>query len=388
MQTAQAQAGLNQSTATTQQLLNMTDQVNPWGSVKYDQNGSTGFVDSNGKYTSVPKFTQTTTYSPDQQAIFDKTTQAQTNIADIASQQSNSLRDYLSKGFDFGKGDFSPDMVKQPDKFSGGDPFSFTNKDAENWSYDLASQRILPEQQRQQEALRTQLINSGIRPGSQAWNSEMERIGRTNSDQLNQLALTGRDQAYNEALNGYQTNFGDSLATHQQNTSQDLAAQQALYGEQLSGRQQRFQEAVTGRNQPLNEISALLSGSQINNPGQASSPTPQAGVGGVDYSGLVSDNYKSQLANSQSALGGLFGLAGSLGSAGIKAGMFSDRRVKTDISRVGTLDNGLPVYAYRYVWGGPMQIGVMAQDVEQIHPEAVGEIGGVKTVDYELAVAA
>ncbi len=60
----------------------------------------------------------------------------------------------------------------------------------------------------------------------------------------------------------------------------------------------------------------------------------------------------------------------------------SDRRVKTDITRVGTTDGGVPVYTFRYKAGGPMQMGVMAQDIEGSNPSAVVEIGGVKHVDY------
>lgn len=92
-------------------------------------------------------------------------------------------------------------------------------------------------------------------------------------------------------------------------------------------------------------------------------------------------------ANSQN---GLFGALGQLGGAAITAGgwggLLSDIRAKTDISRVGTLDNGLPVYLYRYKHGGPMHIGLMAQDVEKVNPSAVVEIGGIKHVHYSEAV--
>lgn len=318
MQTAAAQSGMNRDAAVSQQLINMTNQVNPWGSTSYSPDGSASYVDSTGKTVSVPRYTQTTTLSPQQQAIFDKTQAAETNLAGLAQDQSAMLQGYLSK------------------------PFEFENSDAEQWAYDLASPRILQQQQQNQTALRSQLINSGLRPGTQAYDMEMERLSRGNSDQLNQLALTGRGQAFSEAL--------------------------------------------AQRNQPINEITALMSGSQVSNPAQMSGATPQASVGGVDYSGMVQQNYQNQVANSGGMMGGLFGLAGTLGSAGIKAGMFSDIRVKTDISRVGTLDNGLPVFAYRYIWGGPMHIGVMAQDVEQSNPAAVFEVGGIKAVDYGLAV--
>jgi len=70
-----------------------------------------------------------------------------------------------------------------------------------------------------------------------------------------------------------------------------------------------------------------------------------------------------------------------LGLSGL--GMFlSDERAKTDIRRVGETDNGLGVYTYRYMAGGPVHMGVMAQEVERVAPHAVAEIDGLKHVDY------
>lgn len=305
-ETASAQGGMNRDTAITQMQLNGVNQVNPWGSVNYQQTGQNSFTDSQGNVVSTPQFTQTTTYSPEQQAIFDATQGAQGNLADLAQSQSGFLKDYMAK------------------------PFEFNNSDAEQWAYDLASPRLLQQQGQNEAQIRTVLANKGIREGSAAWNAEMGRMTNANTDQMNQLALTGRGQAFSEAL--------------------------------------------AGRNQPINEITALMSGSQVSNPAQMSGATPQAGVGGVDYTGLVNQKYQADLAQSQAAMGGLFGLA----SAGV--GMFSDRRLKTDIQRVGRTDAGTPIYTYRYAWGGPVQMGVMAQDV----PEArIMDPSGFWRVDYE-----
>ncbi|QKK21020.1 tail fiber domain-containing protein (plasmid) [Rhizobium indicum] len=49
----------------------------------------------------------------------------------------------------------------------------------------------------------------------------------------------------------------------------------------------------------------------------------------------------------------------------------SDRRLKTQIRRIGASPSGIPVYAFRYVWGGPLFIGTMAQDLLLIRPDAV-----------------
>lgn len=314
-ETAQAQSQFNQNTAVQSQLLNMVDQQNPWGSTTYSPNGSSSFVGADGKTYTVPKFTQTTTFTPEQQAIFDASQKAEGNLANLAADQSKFLQGYLDK------------------------PFEFTNQDAETWAYDLASPRILAQQGQNETQLRNRLINSGIRPGTEAWDTEMTRLTNANTDQLNQLALTGRGQAFSEAL-----------AT---------------------------------RAAPINEITALLSGSQVTSPAGQSGPTPQTQVGGVDYSGLVQQNYQNKLQSSGTALGGLFGLAGSLGSAAIA----SDRRLKTDIKLVGKLDNGLNVYSYRYKAGGATHLGLMADEVEKLHPAAVVEgHNGFKAVKYAEAV--
>src|SRR5690606_7332530 len=120
------------------------------------------------------------------------------------------------------------------------------------------------------------------------------------------------------------------------------------------------QEALTERNQPINEITALLSGSQVSQPNFVG--TPSTTVQPTDYIGAVRDkmNYdmaawQTQVNSKNSMMGGLFGLAGSA------LGMFSDKRLKTDIKKVGELNNGLPLYSYRYKGDDEKHVGVMAQ---------------------------
>lgn len=75
------------------------------------------------------------------------------------------------------------------------------------------------------------------------------------------------------------------------------------------------------------------------------------------------------------------------GLAGLGLSAFSDERVKENIRRVGSTFDGQPVYSYNFP-GGPTQIGLLAQDVERVMPEAVGSTPeGIKTVDYDLATA-
>ena len=175
------------------------------------------------------------------------------------------------------------------------------------------------------------------------------------------------------------------------------------FAQSEQARQRAFQEQAYLRNLPLQELQALTGGNQVtmpNFPGYAQ----QATTGGANLMGAAQQAYSDQLGayNAQQAesggmLGGLFGLAGAgiggyfggLDGATLGAkigagagGLFSDRRLKTNIKRVGTANNGLGIYSYQYVWGSPVQLGFMADEVEQIAPHAVGEVGGFKTVNY------
>lgn len=305
--TAAAQGQWNSFTAQQQQALNMTGQNTPWGSLAWQQTGSQTIIDPNGKPVQVPMYTANTTLSPSQQAIFDQTQGAELNLATIANTQTDKLGSLLEN------------------------PFQYTNQDAENWAFDLASQRILPQQEQNRKALETQLVNSGIRRGTSAWDSEMARLTNANTDQLNQLALQGRSQGFNEAL--------------------------------------------TARNQQFNEPLALASGTQITAPGSTFAQTPQSQVAGVDYSGLVQNKYNADMQAYNAKMGALGGLFG----AGLS--LFSDERLKTDIRKVGETEAGQAIYTYRYKSGGPMQMGVMAQEspADAVH---VDPASGFLMVDY------
>lgn len=67
--------------------------------------------------------------------------------------------------------------------------------------------------------------------------------------------------------------------------------------------------------------------------------------------------------------------------------MLSDERAKTDIVKVGKLNDGQNVYSYRYRGSPRTEIGLMAQEVERRDPGAVREIRGLKHVDYGRALA-
>ena len=71
--------------------------------------------------------------------------------------------------------------------------------------------------------------------------------------------------------------------------------------------------------------------------------------------------------------------------AGLGASLFSDERIKENVHPIGETYDGQPIYKYNYKGEPTTQIGLMAQDVEQHTPEAVGSIAGIKTVNYDKA---
>lgn len=61
----------------------------------------------------------------------------------------------------------------------------------------------------------------------------------------------------------------------------------------------------------------------------------------------------------------------------------SDMRAKEDIRLVGRTFDGLNVYTFRYKGDDVTQMGVMAQEVQKVHPDAVVPLAdGYLSVDY------
>ena len=82
-----------------------------------------------------------------------------------------------------------------------------------------------------------------------------------------------------------------------------------------------------------------------------------------------------------SALGQILGGLTTLGSLF----QFSDKRMKDDVEKIGETFDGQPIYSFKYKGEDKTNIGLMAQDVEKKHPEAVKNVGGLKAVNYEAA---
>lgn len=239
---AAEQGKANKETAVAQYGLNATNQITPQGSLSYRQIGTWD--------DGTPRFEATQAYSPGEQAIYDVNQQTRQNVGQIGRDQTARVSQALST------------------------PVNLSNEATEARLMELGRKRLDPRFEQESNALETQLINRGIRPGTEAYNNF-----RTRFDQ-------GKNDAYNQLL--------------------------------LGGRQQAVTEALTERNQPINEITALMSGSQVSQPNWTNTPTP--GVAPTDVLGAnqlslnqQNQQFQAEQQQNNALMSGLFGL----GSAGL-----------------------------------------------------------------------
>ena len=100
---------------------------------------------------------------------------------------------------------------------------------------------------------------------------------------------------------------------------------------------------------------------------------------GLSAAGIIA-NAGQTSQSTQKSKPGLGGFLGQLASGAAA----SDPRLKTDVEHLGTLPNGLGAYSYTYIHTGEKAYGVMADEVAELAPEALGpEVFGYMTVDYD-----
>lgn len=98
---------------------------------------------------------------------------------------------------------------------------------------------------------------------------------------------------------------------------------------------------------------------------------------GLQAGGIVANAGQRSTGGSPSTVGSI-----ASGIGGI-ASIFSDRRLKRDIERVGEFADGLGIYEYRYVTATKRVLGVIADEVAMLRPWALGpQRGGYATVNY------
>lgn len=323
---AEATAKGNLDAARATAAANRTNQITPYGNLTYTANPGT---DAYGNTL----YTATQTLSPGQQAILDRQTGLSTGLLDTAQQGLNYAQDIMAKP--------GVDTSKLP---------SYGINPGEMYS-DAIMRRLAPQIAQQSQQSDAQLANQGIAPGTEAYNNAKRQLAQQQNDLLTSAQINGMNTG-------------------------------------LTANQQAFQQQAYNQMQPINVINALRTGSQVSSPSYVNTPN-QANTAGPDYLGATNAQYQNQLsaynadqqANSN-MLGGLMNLGAQIYKA-------SDINLKENIKKVGSLINGLNLYSYNYKDGYDLpkgkQVGVMAQEVEKVIPEAVVDMpNGFKGVNYAL----
>lgn len=220
--------------------------------------------------------TVTQNLSPAEQAIYNKDVVARTNLGDLSIQGSESLKDIIGQKIDFSGAPTVGDGAQTREKV-----------------FNALMGRVNEDTANQREQRNADLIAAGIRPGTKAYDDAQNLISRQ----------------FNDARAAAEVNAGN-------------AAQQQ-FGMDTQARQQFISELLAQRQTPLNEINALMSGAQVNNPfagglGYQGGANVQAApiFAGAQAQGQADINrFNAKQAGANSMMGGLF----SLGAAGIGA---------------------------------------------------------------------
>jgi hypothetical protein len=304
---------------------NRVNQYTPYGSLEYNISGQDPYGN--------PTWSATQSLSPTQQQLLDYQNQTSLGLGNLTQKGLGYVSNMLENPFDVSQlptTGFNPSQSYQ----------------------DAYMQRLAPQIQQGRETLDVKLANQGIPVGSEAYNR----------------AMMAQSQRENDLL---------------------AAATTQGFGVGQQARQSALQEQAYLRNEPLNTLSAVRTGAQVQGPNFVN-PAMQANTAGADILGATQMGYNAQMgaANAQNAANnqmtqGLFSLGG--------AALMSDIRTKENIKHINWLPNGLPVYTYEYkeefkdhpLAGHGTHTGVMAHEVEVMYPNAVITLdNGYKAVDY------
>lgn len=366
-----AQTNSNLTTALANADLNHYTTNTPLGSQSWSISGYQTVTDpSSGKSYQIPNYVQNDTLTPTGQQ--ELTTQQQNQLGQAQTEQGflNNVEGQLQNPIT--QNDFAPINTSVgsggpiQNSISGVGLYNQQGTGAEQQAFGNEYSLVQPLMQQQTQQTQDQLRAEGIPEGSDLWNTEMQNVGRQQSNQIaglasNAVGLGEQEQQQLFGQNQAEGNFA--------NTAQGQEFTQGLQGAEFgnAAEQQQMQQALALRNQPLNELNALQTGSQVATP--QFQPTANVSMAPTNVSGNVYSSYQGAVnaTNAANALtnntfSSLLNAGGNAGSAAI----MSDERVKKDIE-----PTGIELHEYRYKWepeDGPKHVGVIAQDVEKKFP--------------------
>ena len=371
--------------------------------------------------------TVTQTLTPAAQATLDAQQRVQRSLAGLGEQGIGTAQQVLGTPFSFGGPAIQTSLGNAGQIQTGVNPAGYEAQgrldtsgvaampvNAGTTAQQAIMSRLDPSIARNRVSTETQLINQGLRPGGEAYNNAINLLGQQENDQRTQAALQGinldfaanqqgfgQASAQNQIANQASAQNLQNLQNYQQqqNAAQGTQFNQGLAGAQFANtaQQNALAQALQGRQMPLNEITALMSGSQIQNPtfqpyqGQSVAPAPVAQAA-AQQAQFGQNIYNQQMGQANVNTAGLYSLGGAgLGALGTMgstaaggaalAGIFSDRRLKSNIERIGTHPLGIGIYEYDIF--GKRDVGMMADEVQSVSPASVIiHPSGFQMVDY------
>ena len=342
---ATATAEGNKAAALTAGALNRPTQITPTGSQTWSLKEG---ADPNNPQPG--DWIATTSYSPEQQKLYEGQTSAQQGLVNTANVGVGGL---AGLGVGQGLGNTTPSFAGDVSKTA--DQFSADRQAISDALYANQTKYLGDQFARDDERLRSQLLSRGLTEGSAAYDNALRDQQRTQND------------AYGTAANNATSQSAQMQKLMQDALLNSASTQQNLYLQGLSG-------AATEQNQPLNQILALLGGGQVSQPnlqgygqyGQYQGADLLSAANARYNSGLSSAQYNNQV-NSQ-----------NMQDLGMMFAAFSDRRLKSNIRPICALPSGQVLYAYD-IFGQP-SAGVMADETSA---EAVLTLpSGYQAVDY------
>ena len=342
---ATATAEGNKAAALTAGALNRPTQITPTGSQTWSLKEG---ADPNNPQPG--DWIATTSYSPEQQKLYEGQTSAQQGLVNTANVGVGGL---AGLGVGQGLGNTTPSFTGDVSKTA--DQFSADRQAISDALYANQTKYLGDQFARDDERLRSQLLSRGLTEGSAAYDNALRDQQRTQND------------AYSTAANNATSQSAQMQKLMQDALLNSASTQQNLYLQGLSG-------AATEQNQPLNQILALLGGGQVSQPnlqgygqyGQYQGADLLSAANARYNSGLSSAQYNNQV-NSQ-----------NMQDLGMMFAAFSDRRLKSNIRPICALPSGQVLYAYD-IFGQP-SAGVMADETPA---EAVLTLpSGYQAVDY------
>ncbi|MDC9701531.1 MAG: hypothetical protein PSN37_04835 [Alphaproteobacteria bacterium] len=397
-QVASAQTGANMNAAIANSYLNNITRHTPDGTTRIEETGRKSIYDPyTYKKYDVPTFTQYTELSPEQMAIKKQQDKAKLGLATLGAEQTERISGLLQKVPVFDDipawKDFSP-FQKVTFQRSGAAPALKTSYETDfskegNRVEEAFLERMKPQQQRDMERLESRLASQGIRLGSESYREAMETHARTLNDaRLGAILAGGKEEERRFGIQHQKAQFANKAKQAMfENTMQSALFnrnaeileknhEQGRIRAQNDLRNQVLQEKIAITNDPINKITALLSGSQVTYPRFQTSrmaTIPSTNMVNIFANRDQQKMYEAKRKN-------------DLVKTALRGFIASDRRVKKDIRSVGITHDGQSVYRFRYKSGGPVRMGLMANEVLKKYPEAVSDVGGIRMVDYAKAL--